>query len=94
MIVMLIGRVGSILLEERRKMNGDCGCPLSAGLWNHSVGQPRKLTLPQFLRPLQPCCLSLLVWRPRTSENQGGHLLGKGKLAEHGLKIYGMVKGG
>lgn len=48
---MLTGHVGSILLEELRKMNGGCGCPLSAGLWHHSVGQPRKVTLPQVLQP-------------------------------------------
>lgn len=58
MIVMLIGHVGSILLEELRKMNGDCVCPLPAGLWHHSVGQQRKVTLSQVLHPLQPCCLS------------------------------------
>lgn len=51
MIVMLIGHVGSILLELR-KMNGGCGCLLSAGLWHHSVEQPRKVTLPQVLCPL------------------------------------------
>lgn len=78
MIVMLIGRVGSILLEELRRMNGDRVCSLSAGLWHHSVEQPRKVTLPQLLHPLQPCCFSLLMWRTRTSENEGGGIdLGK-----------------
>lgn len=62
---MLIEHVGSILLEELRKMNGDGGCPLSAGLWHHSVGQPRKVTLPQFLHPPPALLSGVLVWRPK-----------------------------
>lgn len=62
---MLIGRVGSILLAELRNMNGDCVCPLSDGLWPHSIGQSRTaILLPSPVSP--PTLLS----QPPNVENK------------------------
>lgn len=90
---MLIGRVGSILLAELRRMNGDRVCSLSAGLWHHSVEQPRKVTLPQLLHPLQPCCFSLLMWRTRTSENEGGAFTWERQIGRTWTQDLWMAKG-